>query len=277
MTRRRTASKPPTGRRQQPGSGPSRAAKKKPQKESGCSFAVRELPKELASSGNAFLALAILGIGIKLRRRRIGEGDILIGVAVFSYLALLFLLAVDKRYLSKRHVLPLTTILLPWAGGGAAVFLAWLEKKLSGVWPALGRRRNAVMVCAMLLLCAATFPSALRAAKSRRLPEKRLGLWLKENLGDSKKIASFGLPRVALYADAFHLRLPTWRRVPYGGLLDKLGRFEADYLVSWRSDFNRLVTGAEKSTDGGGLSLVHELPWRRNEREDGILVFAVGR
>ena len=155
------------------------------------------------------------------------------------------------------------------------MFLAWLEKKLSCVWPAIGRRRNAVMACAMLLLCAATFPSALRAAKTSRFPEKLVGLWLKENLGDSKTIASFGLPRVALYADAFHSRLPTWRRVPYAGLLDKLDRFEADYLVSWRSDFDRLVTGVEESTDGRGLSLIHELPWRRNEREDRILVLAV--
>jgi 4-amino-4-deoxy-L-arabinose transferase-like glycosyltransferase len=156
------------------------------------------------------VVLAFLGALGGLRSRPSREA--FVGVLVCAYLVVLFMLAFQSGYVSRRHTLPIGILLLGYAAAGVPVAGKWGVENARRLWPSMAPatpfRAALVGVCLVMLIA---IPVALQEKRGERVAEREAAEWL------SRQPAARGAPvasykqRTAYYAGAPHVRLPDGR------------------------------------------------------------------
>jgi len=147
--------------------------------------------------------LALLGLLAPGRRRE--RGELFLLLLVFLYAAVLFRLALTYGYLARRHALTPGLFLLGWTAVGLDRLGRWIESLMRFRRSSDARRASRAGLTSLLLLAillAALLVTAWRPVDHRHLPLKRLGLWVRAELGAGRVMAPLGFPRVAYYAGA---------------------------------------------------------------------------
>jgi len=150
--------------------------------------------------------LALLGALAPGRPR--ARGELFLALVVVLYAAVLFRLALTYGYLARRHTLTPGLFLLGWSAVGLDRLAPWVGglARFRRARPA-GNANRAAFASLLVVLFGALLVAAWRPADRRHLPLKRLGVWIRAELGADRVIAPMGFPRVAYYAGARPLDL----------------------------------------------------------------------
>lgn len=224
-----------------------------------------------AVSGIRVELIGLILIGIWTVRGRPGRRALFIVSFVGLYAAVLFALAMNSGYVSRRHALPPLLPLLGYAGLGAA----WAGGILARAFQRLGGRSGPVREAAALgmaaaLIAAVWLPRDLRSRRDERLAERLAAEWLHAQ-DPSPYAVGAGRLRVAYYAGADFVPLP--RLSSSGGsappLLDYLRGLGVRYVIVDEAAVARNPRFRQAQTDG--LRLMH----RAEARGYSAVVFEV--
>lgn len=178
----------------------------------------------LAALRYEIAAFAVLGlISLGARRRPLREA--IVGVPVVLHTGVLVLLVWGAGYVARRHAL---AALLPICGYAA---LGWRTLWL-GLVERLGRRNSSLAerlrspfslaLGLALVLCVVWGARDLRERRAERKPLREAAEWLGEHASAPRRVAAQKL-RVAYYADADYVPLPSGIDVPIGRQLREQG------------------------------------------------------
>jgi hypothetical protein len=209
--------------------------------------------------------LALLALGLWSARGRPGPRGRFIGTYVALYAFVLFGLAANSGYVSRRHVLPPAALTFGYAALGVAALADGL-----GRLPGLGARLapSARLALPLVLVAGLGLGKALRPDRLNALPELHAAEWVREQGGLAPDQAVAAIKqRVGYYANA---RFVDLRRAPHEALLLAfLRRERARYVVvdeSERAELLRML-----GPDAAALAPVHE----ERAGEDVAFVFEV--
>jgi hypothetical protein len=173
---------------------------------------------------------------------------------LFVYGVALFGLLMTEGYLDRRHLLPVSVLLLGYVALGLDVLATALARRI-GPAGARGERTKAGRAIAVgVLLCIAiALPKTLRLHRSEEIAARQAAEWVAEQADAGDRIASMR-PKAAYYAGLVWVPL-----LDAGGLRDgaSLRRMGTRWVLAEAGD---LV-----STDGHGLS-IEPAPGQRFER-----------
>jgi hypothetical protein len=178
------------------------------------------------------LLVAVLGI-VRLRGRPGLRGELLLAVAAV-YFALLWALAMNYGYVSRRHTLTPALLFLGYAAEG----VPWVGAALlRGVRRVLGRpgepRPAAALALGLALLTLAALSKQWRPQRSPNVAERAAAEWVHARSEPGRPVAS-GKRRVAYYAGAPWFPL---RKIPGGApLASALRSNGVRYLVADEQD-----------------------------------------
>jgi 4-amino-4-deoxy-L-arabinose transferase-like glycosyltransferase len=224
-----------------------------------------------AVSGIRVEGIVLVLLGIFSVRGRPGRRGWFVFSFVALYGALLYALAMNSGYVSRRHALPPLVLLLGYAGLGSVVFCgalvdAW--SRLSSRRPHAGREA-AALATATVLIAAMWLPRDLRSRRDERLAERLAAEWLRAEDPEVQSIGA-GRLRVAYYAGAEFVPIPPLgtpgASAPLLGYLQALG---ARYVIideAVAAEHGGLVQARE-----GGMQLMH----REHARGYSAAVFSV--
>jgi hypothetical protein len=184
----------------------------------------------------------LLAFGLFAARGRPGQRGCFFAVYTGLYAFVLLGLAANSSYVSRRHVLPVATLLFGYAALGVPTLAAAI-----GAIPGLrGRFATSSVATALLVVVSAlALGKALGPDRESSVTERRAAEWIAAHgaLAPGEAVASVK-QRVAYYADAPHVDL---RRAPHTELLlAYLRREHARYVVvddEERVEFDALVEG----------------------------------
>jgi hypothetical protein len=170
--------------------------------------------------------LALLGL-LAPGRRRV-RGELFLSLLVLLHAVVLFRLALTYGYLARRHALTPGVLLLGWAAVGLDRLGSWIESlvRFRRSSPP-GNARRAAFASLLTILIAALVVIAWRPVDHRHLPLKRLGAWVRAELGAGRVVAPLGFPRVAYYAGAPPLDLLARHQSLWSPSPPPAGRFDA--------------------------------------------------
>ena len=196
--------------------------------------------------------LLLLALGLWVARGRPGARGLFFGAYVGLYAFVLFGLAANSGYVSRRHAFAPASLLFGYAALGVAVVADALARL-----PALGARLAPALRLALPLVLVAGLGlgKALRPDRLNAVPELRAAEWVREQGGLMPDQAVAAIKqRVGYYANA---RFVDLRRAPHEALmLAFLRRERARYVVvdeSERTELLRMLGG-----DADSLAPVHE-------------------
>jgi 4-amino-4-deoxy-L-arabinose transferase-like glycosyltransferase len=150
--------------------------------------------------------LLLLLVGLFALRGRPGHRGVFLAAVIGAYGLLLFALAANVGYLSRRHTLQPATLLLGYAAVGALQLGVWLGGRRAA--DAAARRRGARRATALLLAVVAlvSLGKSLRKPEAvEALAERRAAEWLRDR--DPGSVVAARKRRVAYYAGAAFVQL----------------------------------------------------------------------
>ncbi|MBN1422718.1 MAG: glycosyltransferase family 39 protein, partial [Planctomycetes bacterium] len=155
--------------------------------------------------------LAGLALAIILRGRiRAPSGAVLMCLAAWTIhaalLARLLSFVGDPGYLSRRHVLPMVAVSLPWAVAGIDAAAAWIAARRR----AGAIRASALSTILIAVIACAYLPAAIAPLRRDQLAQKQAGLWLRERIrrdGRGDAILFTTREKVAYYARCAYIPL----------------------------------------------------------------------
>lgn len=209
--------------------------------------------------------LALLALGLWSARGRPGPRGNFFGAYAALYAFVLFGLAANSGYVSRRHVFPPAALCFGYAALGVLVIADGL-----GRLPRVGARLApaARLALPLVLVAGLGLGKSLRPDRMNALPELRAAWWVRDQGGLAPDQAVAAIKqRVGYYAQA---RFVDLRRAPHEALLlPFLRRERARYVVvdeSERAELLRML-----GADSAALAPVHE----EREGEDVAFVFEV--
>jgi 4-amino-4-deoxy-L-arabinose transferase-like glycosyltransferase len=223
-----------------------------------------------AVSGIRVELIALCVLGIVRVRGAPGRRGWFIASFVGLYGLLLYALAMNAGYVSRRHALPPLVPLLGYAGLGAALVGEVLVKGFARLRGRPGDVRAVTAIAtASLVIACMWLPRDLRSRRDERLAERLAAEWLREQ--DPSVVAvGAGRLRVAYYADAQFVPIPPLgsegASAPLLGYLQELG---ARYVIVDEAVAARHAGLLEARA--GGMRLVH----REQARGYSAAVFQV--
>ncbi len=205
----------------------------------------------------------ILVIGLMVDRRRLADDrGIFIAALVGAYLLVLLGLVSNYGYLSRRHVVPITPLVLGYAALGLLALADRLPEVLARV--TRGRLRlskSAALAISVSLLVVIALPKTFDDHRRDDRAQRQAAEWLRENHGAAGRLAA-SKSRVAYYAER------EWSPL-YDGVrlrsLDALRKDEVRYIVV----DDKILRSHDGIPDASGLSLreIHRV------EESGRLAF----
>lgn len=225
-----------------------------------------------AVSGIRVELIALVLLGIWSVRGRPGRRGLFVASFVGLYGLLLYALAMNAGYVSRRHAIPPLVPLLGYAGLGAAM----LGSGLVRVFARVADRPNAVreataLWTAAVLIAAMWLPRDLRSRRDERLAERLAAEWLRAEDPAARAVGA-GRLRVAYYAGADFVPIPPAgsqaASVPLLGYLQERG---ARYVIvdeAVAAEHEGLAQARQ-----AGMRLMH----REHARGYSAAVFAVPR
>lgn len=225
--------------------------------------AVGELVRESVASVR-YEVVAFVLLGLWARRGRPGDAGVFVGAHVALYAVVLYALALNAGYVSKRHVLPPATLLFGYAAigvpvlGGALVAAGRRIGRIAGIGGtgAAGARGPAPRALALGLGLAVLLPFALgkqlrRGGDDTSGAQREAAEWLREQ-GLARGPVAADKVRVAYYADAPFVSLRD-ARAP---LLPWLRERGARYVIT---DTEALSEEPALGAGAAELELIHEV------------------
>jgi len=209
--------------------------------------------------------LVLLALGLWSARGRPGARGRFFGTYALLYAFVLFGLAANSGYVSRRHVFPPAALCFGYAALGVLALADGL-----GRLPRVGARLApaARLALPLVLVAGLGLGKALRPDRMNALPELRAAYWVRDQGGLAPDQAVAAIKqRVGYYAQA---RFVDLRRAPHEALLlPFLRRERARYVVVDESERTELLRML--GADATALAPVHE----EREGEDAAFVFEV--
>lgn len=181
-------------------------------------------------SVDAFHPLLIFFLLLGLVKRRAipyNKGEFFLASLFLSYMGLLFLFSLTYGYMSKRHLLPLVGLCLPWMAVGLCEILARLES-----WTQSGKLKGlssgvvtAIVLGSTLLIFV---PKTFKPQRDDKIVWQEVGLWIKAQNSSHSPVILSRIPQIAFYAEGKNFQL---KEEHYKKIVLTARREGADYLV----------------------------------------------
>ncbi len=173
--------------------------------------------------------LLLVVLGVWACRGRPGMRGIFLGTIFLLYAAVLFALAANANYVSRRHGLVLMLPLLGYAGIGLEVLgrgILLLWRRASG-WGSVKDRQPLAAVLALLLVAIFWLPNSLEPRRADRRAMRQAAEWLGAHDPDPGVVAARRV-RIAYYAGGRFVPLPQKLERGFTRYLD---RSRAGYII----------------------------------------------
>jgi hypothetical protein len=189
-------------------------------------------------------------------------------LVIVIYLLILFRIHMVYDWFARRHILPLTVLALYWAGMSFGSLADGLKRFASGRRGASAIPQGKITAICIIIVLAITLPKALKPQRLDKLPEKRVGIWLRET-NEKPPVIITNMTRVSFYARGVDHYPPGYAGIDY--LFRYAEENAADYMVfneEIEDSYPDFFAEAEKR----GLELILT---EGEEGEEKVLVYRV--